>query len=130
MIISILVVAGLGLVISAYAFMVEKRMERDSSYKPACDLSDRVSCSKPIRSEYGKLFGMNNALFGIIFYAGMMVLAWFDASTLLFYAALAACCVSLYLEYILFFKIRSLCIVCMTIYGVNALLLVLSYLHY
>jgi len=128
MIMSVLLVAAAGFIISCYAFFIEQKIARDPSYKPACDLSDTVSCSAPITSSYGKLFGMSNAFIGIFFYAALCVLAIMQMSVLLFSFAVAACLVSVYLAGILYFRIRAFCILCIAIYLINALLLVFSYL--
>ncbi len=122
----ILGVCGFGL--SAYAFFLEYKISRDPTYKPICDLSDAVSCSKPVLSPYGKLFGISNALIGIVFYAAVCTFAFAHAYTLLLYASIAACVVSLYLAGVLYTKIRVFCLVCTALYCINGLLFLVSYM--
>lgn len=124
MVISVIIIAFIGLCLSAYAFFVEQKIAANPTYKPVCDLSDRISCTKPLASKYGKFFGVNNTVFGLIFYAAMIVAALFNAHTLMLYGAIAACCVTVVLAYILYFKIHSFCLVCSSIYLVNICLLI------
>ncbi|MCH6575124.1 MAG: hypothetical protein IH795_07960 [Bacteroidetes bacterium] len=51
--IAITILAILGLVVSAYAVYLEKKVKADPNYNPLCDISDKISCSKPIVSLYG-----------------------------------------------------------------------------
>lgn len=126
MIIAIFIVALLGLMLSCYALFIERKVLKDKSYKPVCDINDSVSCSKPILSPYGKLFFFSNALMGIIFYSFMMFLAWYGHPWFLLFASIGACLTSLIFAYILIVKIKSFCLICFAIYLVNALLLILS----
>jgi vitamin-K-epoxide reductase (warfarin-sensitive) len=119
--------AIIGFLISVYAYMTEEKIKKDPNFKPACDLSDRISCSKPLKSEYANLFYISNTIAGILFYAFLAVLAFFNMAAALFYAAIAACVASVYLAYLLYFKIGALCLICTSLYIVNALLLFFSY---
>lgn len=123
MLIKITVLACIGLLLSLYSYHLEKKIKQDQSYKPVCDLSDRISCSKPILSPWGALLGISNSLLGIAFYAAIFILALLNMKQAIFFAALAACCVSLVLAFILLFKIKALCLICLLIYLVNGLLL-------
>ena len=41
----------LGLLLSIYAYYVEEKYEKDSNYKPICDIDpDRISCTKVLTS--------------------------------------------------------------------------------
>lgn len=124
MILSIFILAFIGFCIALYDYMVEQKIKKTPDYKPACDLSERISCSKPIKSEYGSLFLVSNAIVGMVFYALIAALAWFNASLLLLLVALAGCLFSVYLAYILFFKIKAFCLVCVSLYLINILILV------
>ena len=46
-----------GIVISIYAYMVEMNIAQNPEYKPACDLSDKISCTKVMGSSYSKMLG-------------------------------------------------------------------------
>ena len=58
----IAILAVLGFALSLYGFMIEEKIKRNSTYKPACDISENISCSKPILSPWGSMFGFSNAI--------------------------------------------------------------------
>lgn len=118
--------SALGLLVSAYGYFVEKKMEHDVTYKPFCDISDAISCSKPFKSMYGKTFGISNTILGLMFYSFMLVLSALDARMALFYGALGAAVATVYFAYILYVKVRSFCLVCTTMYVINIALLIAS----
>ena len=128
MIISVISIAMIGLVISAYGYFVESRIQADPTYKPACDISDIVSCSKPIRSKYGKLFLFSNTSLGFGYYTSMISLAAIDYAYLSFFLAIGGICASAIFAYILFFKIRAFCLICMSVYAVNVALLIATFM--
>lgn len=116
----LLVMIGLGG--SVYAYFLEKQLETNPAYKPACDISDRFSCVKPIKSKYAKLFGLSNGIVGIMFYALLAVSLFIGCAkcfTLLATAGLIAC---VWFAYILYVKIKTVCLVCTMLYVVNFLL--------
>lgn len=113
-----------GFAISLYSFVLEQRLKTIPSYKPFCDISDRISCSKPLKSSYAHLFGFSNAALGVIFYALVCALAYLEATTLLFGVLLAGCIASCYLAYLLYVKIGSFCLVCTATYLINFAMLI------
>lgn len=119
--------ATVGLLVSAYGYFIEQKMKQDPTYKPVCDISDKISCSKPFQSPYGSLMKIPNTIFGIGFYSAMLAFSVLEYKQPLFYFSLAAVGVSCYLAYILYVKIKSLCLLCSTIYAVNFGLLLASY---
>lgn len=123
MLTKIMIIASLGLILCLYSYTVEQKLKQDQQYKPLCDLSDRISCSKPIQSQYGSLFGIPNSLIGIFFYLGILTLALLNMKTAIVAAAIAACCASAIFAFILAFKVQAFCLICVSIYAVNALLL-------
>lgn len=121
---ALIILAAIGFCISLYAYHVELKIKKSISYKPACDLSDRISCSKVMLSPYANLLMASNALVGAAYYALLIVLALFNAPLkLLFAIAVAACIISIGLAYILYAKIKSFCVVCTSIYVINFLIL-------
>lgn len=119
--------AIVGFLVSVYAYITEEKIKENPNFKPVCDISDRISCSKPLKSEYANIFYISNTMAGIIFYALLAVLAFFNMAAALFYASIAACAASLYLAYLLYFKIQALCLICTSLYIINALLFFFSY---
>ncbi len=126
MILTITLLAILGLCITIYSYCTELKMKQDPTYKPACDLSDRISCSKPMQSPYANLFFVSNTTLGILFYASMIILSIINAHGLLFAGALLSCIGSCYLAYILYVKIQTLCLLCTALYIINFLILFYS----
>lgn len=122
----IVILAVIGFCISLYAYFVESKMKADASYKPACDINDRISCSKAMQSEYSNLFFVSNSMLGMVFYAGVSVLALMGFHTLLMIATTLGVLASIGLAYLLYFKIKSICLVCTSLYVINALLFVMS----
>ncbi|MDZ4150874.1 vitamin K epoxide reductase family protein, partial [Methylicorpusculum sp.] len=79
-----------GFVVSLYAYFIEKKIAQNAAYKPFCDISATISCSKPILSSYGKLFGISNALLGVGYYFVFLVLLVLQAKITLYVLALIA----------------------------------------
>lgn len=125
-IISIIILAVLGFGISLYTYVVENKIKKDSNYKPACDLSDRISCSKPMLSPYGNIFFFSNAVAGMLYYILIGLLAYVQAVNLLLIATVGGFLFSLILAYLLYFKIKAICLLCTSLYIVNIALLILS----
>ncbi len=116
-----------GFAASWYAYMVEKKIAQSGEYKPVCDINDRISCTRVMSSPYGKMLGISNAIPGMIFYAFVFVLALFGFVTWIFYLSLTACVASVGLAYIMYFKIKSFCLVCTSVYAINFGLLGVSF---
>jgi vitamin-K-epoxide reductase (warfarin-sensitive) len=120
--------ALLGFGVSAYGYFLERKTRRNAQYKAACDLSDKISCTRAFTSPYAKMiFGISNTVIGMAFYTGMFVLALLGLTKLAFLGAIVACVASIGFAYILIFKIHTLCLICTTIYGINAALLLVTY---
>lgn len=126
MITSVLILAILGFCISLYTYLIENKIKNNPNYKPACDLSDRISCSAPIKSEYANLFYFSNAIIGMLFYVLIAALAYLNAEQLLFIAAIFGGLSSCVLAYLLFFKIKAVCILCVSLYIINILILCIA----
>ena len=126
---ALLVTSSAGFLLSLYTFYVESRMGK-GDYKPACDISDRLSCTRAFMSSYGRLFGISNAVSGMGLYALMFLLAFYGMMNFAFYLASLSLLLTFYLAYALHFKVKSVCIVCYSVYAVNMLLFAFSYLDY
>ncbi len=125
--IAILILAVIGLLLSLYANNVGRKLEV-KNYRPLCDISGRVSCTRAFSSPYGKTFGVYNSVYGIIFYLIIVVLALLNEPQYIFILSLLAFIGTIYLVYALI-KIRTFCVVCASIYVINILLLIVSYLR-
>lgn len=123
MILSILIVCLIGLGLSLYGFFIEQKLQEDPHYKAVCDISDRMSCTKPFKSPYGALLKFSNSTLGIMFYSIMIACNALGLKTVLYYGAISACVASGVFAYILYAKVKSFCLICTSIYIVNGVLL-------
>lgn len=116
-----------GMFVSLYGYFIEKKIKQNVTYRPTCDISDTISCSKPFLSPYSTMFGISNTILGISFYSIMLCLSLLEWKLILFCCSVMGVLVSVYLAYILATKIRSFCLVCTATYGINIALLIASY---
>jgi vitamin-K-epoxide reductase (warfarin-sensitive) len=119
MVIVLVILALLGFAVCLYAYVTEERLKINPNYKAACDISEMVSCTKPMKSAYASLFYVSNAVVGVLFYLVIAILAFIDQINLVFFAVSLSCIATLFLAYILYFKIRSLCLICTSTYIIN-----------
>jgi len=126
---SLIIVALIGLCISLYTYSVERKIKTNMNYKPVCDISDRISCTKPMQSAYANMFLVSNALVGVAYYLLVIACTALHAFNLLLVTASAACLFSLGMAYILYVKVEAFCILCTSIYVVNFLILGLIFFN-
>lgn len=119
----LMAVATIGFFISLYTYIVEKRVASIEEYKAACDISDYISCTRPMLSRYSHIFYFSNALIGMAYYITVTILAFFQLYTLLGILSLTASIITIFLAYLLYFKIQSLCILCTSVYIINFIIL-------
>lgn len=119
--------AAIGFAISQYVFWVEKRTREDRDYTPLCDINDRISCTRAFKSRYGNLLGFSNSILGMFFYTVLFIAQLLGFEMMVFGLSFAAAVASFGLAYILYFRVKSLCLICTSIYVINILLLVFSY---
>ena len=117
--------AILGFCLSVYSYLVETRLKKDSSYKPACDLSDKISCSKPFLSKYSKLYYFSTSIFGLGFYTALFFASLFGLTNLLILLSFVGMTTTIFLAFILYREIKSFCLICTAIYIINILIFVL-----
>ena len=140
------IAAIFGLLLSVYALYVEHKAVEMPGYKAACDIEAiGVSCSKVFTSKYGRMmsyFGFveedsdldqPNAVLGILFYGITFILPYltFIPGTIsklgMFLASCISCASSAWLGYILVYVLEDICLVCVSTYIVNAIILVLAF---
>ena len=121
----VILTAMLGVLLSCYAWYIEKKKKKEKTYQAACDINKKISCSKAFTSPYSHLFGISNSLLGIGAYSTIILMALLQPTTILF-LTLPGFLMSLYLAYISFVKLKNFCVVCMGIYLINIILLILS----
>lgn len=120
------ILAVIGFWLSFYAYYVEKK-SRNKNYKPICNISKNISCTKAFLSKYGKLLGKSNSVFGMFFYPTIYLLSFFNLISYIFYLSMFSVLGSLYLAYLSYIKLKTFCLVCTSIYLINILLLFFSY---
>ncbi|XP_008558437.1 vitamin K epoxide reductase complex subunit 1 [Microplitis demolitor] len=127
-----------GMSLSYYAYIVETTKEKDHNYMAMCDISEHVSCTRAFMSEYGKGFGLipktsifylPNSVYGLVFYGIVFALNIFNnyglAVIVLILTALSNLS-SIYLAWVLW-VLNDICVVCISTYIVNFILVILSY---
>jgi len=118
----LVVLAALGIVVSALALREHYRTEGDSP----CSINDRWDCGIVNHSPYAMLGGIPVAIFGIAGYLLMGALAWRRAYRLLLAAALAGLAYSLYLAHIEAHVLGVWCIYCVISLGDISLITLLG----
>lgn len=124
--VSIIILATIGACIALYSYLVERKIQQNPEYKPVCDLSDRISCSKPIKSPYKNIFFISNSLLALFFYVLLIGAAILHFNTFIIFTTIIGCIISCIFAYLLYFKIKSLCLLCTALYIINFLLLYIS----
>lgn len=124
MMIVVLIIALIGLAISAYGINVERSIQTNNFYKPSCDISSKISCSRPFLSEYNKILGISNIWASALYYCVIIASTFMELPILSLIISIVGFAVSVAFAYILYFKIRSLCPICTALYAVNIALMI------
>ncbi|KAL8589472.1 hypothetical protein ACOMHN_061683 [Nucella lapillus] len=136
-----------GVLMSVYSLHVEEEKEKNPNYRAACDFNEHMSCSRVLTSKYARGFSLvegllgkdhllnaRNCYTGIFFYLAypavdLVLTPWLASGVLLGLSVLGVV-TSVYLAYVLFFILKDVCVVCITTYVLNGLLLYLNYNYY
>ena len=121
------VLAGAGLAAAAASTWVHVQLLLDPAHTSFCDISAGVSCSEVYQSRYGSVLGVPVALGGIIWFAGVLLLALAGArgpreaaanvaGYLLVWSTLGLA-VAMYMAYASFFVLRTVCVLCVVVYA-------------
>ncbi|MBR9699950.1 vitamin K epoxide reductase family protein [Candidatus Woesearchaeota archaeon] len=117
------ILALIGLILSLYSLYVERRYAK-KPFRPICDISENISCTKAFSSKYGKHFNIPNPIYGIAFYSSLFLFQEY----LLYLTALGVA-ISLYLAYISYIRQKNFCVICSLTYVINILLFIAAYLR-
>ena len=123
----IILLGGAGFLLSMYALYVEHATRRNKMYRAACDISQRMSCTKAFGGRYGKTLGISNSIYGLIFYGALILLAILGNVMVVFFMSVLSLLGTVYLAYVLFTKVKTFCIVCTAVYLINLFIFILSY---
>ena len=127
----------IGLVASVYLSISHYRVYTDNGYKSFCALSKAINCDTVSQSSYSIFLGLPVPVWGVIGYMFLILLTLFACSRdadkkriwpLIFWITLVFSCYSAILAFISTYFIHSYCIVCISTYGVNLLLLMYSWI--
>ncbi|HEX5475763.1 MAG TPA: vitamin K epoxide reductase family protein [Vicinamibacterales bacterium] len=117
--------ALLGLAASSTALWVHYHLLTTPNYSSFCDVNGTVNCSDAYLSRYGTVGGVPVALFGVLFFAFVLVLVWASRASrpaaeavagYLFALSTVGLAVVLYLGYASFFILHAVCLLCVTTY--------------
>jgi uncharacterized membrane protein len=117
--------AGLGLAAASWSTWVHYTLIADPLSVPSCDINAVFSCSQAYTSEYGAVGGVSVALIGALFFAAMLLLtvltqqsrtARANLPLYLFAASTVGLAVVLYLGYISWFVLGTVCLLCVGSY--------------
>jgi vitamin-K-epoxide reductase (warfarin-sensitive) len=123
-----MILSLLGFLISFYAFFVERQLQQSKTYRPFCDINQKISCSRVFLSKEGHLLGISNTSLGVFFYAFFGIFLLLEYFFVLFLLAIFAVLGSLYLLYLQLVKLRIFCVVCTLLYLINMGLLMLLFM--
>ncbi|KAL4224377.1 Vitamin K epoxide reductase complex subunit 1-like protein 1 [Mactra antiquata] len=140
------VISVVGMILSVYAYHVETSIHSDPTFRALCDISAKMSCSKVFSSRYGTGFGIleyivgkdsflnqPNSVYGMIFYIQSAILATTMTYELVLVQLISSILAGLgcvYLAYILIYILDDFCVVCVSTYVINAILLICAFLKY
>jgi uncharacterized membrane protein len=118
--------ATLGLLYSTQSTYHKYRLARDPGYEvPRCRCAGRANDSTEtvLRSPASSLAGVPNSLLGALVYAGVIAMQSSGHTTALLPLAGAAALMSIYLAYVMVFRIRATCSTCINLCALNVLIL-------
>jgi vitamin-K-epoxide reductase (warfarin-sensitive) len=129
MLLSVALISVVGFLICLYGFFIERKVKADQKYKAICDLSDHVSCTKTFLSPWGSLFGISNIQLGLVAYFVMFLVALIGKTCLAFLLATGFMIATIFFAYILFTKVKTFCLICVSTYIVNLILFIVTYYY-
>ncbi len=122
------VLAAAGLVISAYFVALRYHwLSPTSRVVPKFCRMDDGACTQVVHTRWGNVFGLPNALFGVLWYGQLIAWAFgvpFPRVYLIATAAFVAA-FSVLLAWALLVRMRTRCVLCFTSHGINFVVLAL-----
>lgn len=123
----IVLLAATGLLASAASTYVHARLLLNPDYTSFCDVNATVNCSQVYQSRFGSVAGVPVAFGGVIWFGGVLLLAWAgrreDAQ---FRADMAGClvawstaglAVAMYMAYASLVVLQAFCLLCGVVYA-------------
>ncbi|NXO05112.1 VKORL protein, partial [Rhinopomastus cyanomelas] len=134
-----------GAALSLWSLHVGRERARDPHYRAGCDLGPAMSCSRVFGSRWGRglglvepllgpdsSFNLSNGVIGVFFYLlqGVLGTGWVPgrgATAVLLGTSGTSVLASVWLGWVLAFELQDLCLVCVSTYLINILLLLLNW---
>lgn len=130
------VLALIGLAASLTSLYVHYQLLVQPGYASFCDINETVNCQQAYLSRYGSVRGVPVALYGIIWFVFVLVLAFLGTSgpptvresypAYLFATATVGLAVILYMAYAAFFVLKAVCVMCLATYAAVVGLFIVS----
>jgi len=121
------VLALCGLAAALTSLYAHYQMLAQPGYLSFCDINETVSCQQAYLSRFGSVRGVPVALYGVIFFGSVLVLAFLGEAgpapvresmpLYLFAAATVGLAVTLYMAYAAFFVLKAVCLMCLATYA-------------
>jgi len=131
-----LVFSLIGLAASSMSAYVHYRLLTDPSYTSFCDVNASVNCTQAYLSRFGSLWGLPVALWGILFFAVVLLLAVAAGRArspvrdaipgYIFLMSTIGLAIVMYLAWASFFQLHTVCLFCATTYIAVIAIFILS----
>jgi uncharacterized membrane protein/protein-disulfide isomerase len=117
--------AALGLAASSASTWVHYRILNDPTYASFCDVNATFSCTEAYTSRFGAVAGVPIALFGLLFFAGVLGMILFagkspvlreNVTGYIFALSTLGLAAVLYLAYASYFILHVVCVLCVGTY--------------
>ena len=122
-----LVCALIGLGAASVAAYTHYHLLYDPSYRSFCDVNEHISCTQVYLSPYSTVRGIPVAIFGVLWFvaAGLLSLVWLwgrdavreSSPGYLFALSTVALSVDMLLAYDSLYKLKAVCLLCLTTYA-------------
>ena len=131
----LLAFGALGLGASVWSSYVHYALLTRPGYTSFCDVNATVSCTQAYLSPYGSLFGVPVALFGVFFFAVVLLLVGLggrrpqgreNIPAYVFALSTVGLAFVLYLAWASFFRLHAVCLLCTTTYVAVIALFIIS----
>ncbi|MEO8522245.1 MAG: vitamin K epoxide reductase family protein [Acidobacteriota bacterium] len=132
----LLVSAAFGLAAASASSVVHYRLLTNPGYTSFCDVNATVSCTQAYLSQYGSLFGVPVAIFGVLFFLLVLLLVGLggrQASSVrdsvpayVFALSTVALAFSLYLAWASYIQLKTFCMLCAATYAAVIALFIIS----
>lgn len=132
----LLVSAAFGLAAASASSVVHYRLLTNPGYTSFCDVNATVSCTQAYLSQYGSLFAVPVAIFGVLFFLLVLLLVGLggrqtssvrdSVPVYVFALSTIALAFSLYLAWASYIQLKTFCMLCAATYAAVIALFIIS----